>query len=81
MKHESVLRGDWIPLETFLNESSSIYERSWSITGAVGWIWRKIVEHSSGSNEDFLPGGRFVILRNLEVTASESIANGRKPHQ
>lgn len=73
MKHESVLRGDWIPLETFLSESESIYERSWTITGAVGWIWRKIVEYSSGSNEDFLPGGRFVILSNLEVTASESI--------
>ena len=60
-------RREWIPLETFLNESVGIYEHSWSVTGAIGWMWRKLVEYSSGTDDDHLPAGRFVLLQNLEV--------------
>ena len=75
-------RGDWIPLETFLNESLSIYERSWSITGAIGWMWRKVVEYSSGGDEDPFPAGRFVLRKNLEVIhLNKSIVKSRKQHQ
>lgn len=60
-------RREWIPLETFLNESVSIYEQSWSVTGVIGWMWRKLVEYSSGTDDDPFPAGRFVLRRNVEV--------------
>ena len=60
-------RREWIPLERFLNESLSIYDESWSVTGAIGWIWRKLIEYSSSGDDDPLPAGRFVLRRNLEV--------------
>lgn len=60
-------RREWIPLETFLNDSVSIYERSWSVTSTIGWIWRKLLEYSSGGEDDPLPAGRFVLSRNVEV--------------
>jgi hypothetical protein len=57
---------DWIPLADFLSESVSIYERSWSVTGVIGWMWRKLVEYSAG-DDDKLPSGRYVLRKNLEV--------------
>lgn len=54
-------------METFLSESVSIYERSWSLTGAIGWMWKKLVEYSIGGDDDLLPAGRFVVRKNLEV--------------
>jgi len=66
MKSEAISRREWIPLETYLNETVSIYERSWSVTGAIGWVWRKLWESVSGE-DDSLPIGRFVIRSNLEV--------------
>ena len=62
---------DWIPLETFLDESISIYERSWSLTGAIGWVWRKLVEYSAGGDDDTLSIGRFVLKGNLEEAAAK----------
>jgi hypothetical protein len=70
-----VSRREWIPLETFLNDSLSMYERSWSMTGAIGWIWRKLIEYSSGGEDDPLPAGRFVLRRNLEVRDSFIMVN------
>ena len=61
---------EWIPLETFLNESISIYERSWSVTGAIGWVWRKLVEYGSGE-DNTVPLGRFVLKGNLEEAAAK----------
>lgn len=58
-------------METFLRESISIYDRSWSVTGAIGWMWRKLIEYSAGGDDDDpLPAGRFVLKRNLEVLGS-----------
>ena len=54
-------------METFLTESLSIYEQSWSVTGAISWMWRKLLEYSSGVDEDPFPAGRFVLRKNLEV--------------
>ena len=63
--NEAVASGDWIPLETFLSETLSIYEQSWSVSGVVGWLWRKLMEYSSGESDE-LPSGRFVLRKNLE---------------
>jgi charged multivesicular body protein 7 len=70
-KHEAVSSQDWIPIETFLNESLSIYEKSWSLTGAIGWVWRKLVEYSAGADNESLPIGRFVLKSNLEEAAAK----------
>ena len=62
---------EWIPLADFLNESVSIYERSWSVTGVIGWMWRKLVEYSAGDGDDNkIPSGRYVLRKNLEVPLS-----------
>jgi hypothetical protein len=63
-----------------LSESISIYEQSWSVTGAISWMWRKLVEYSAGSaDDDPLPAGRFVLKRNVEVPPTEwQEAYGRK---
>jgi hypothetical protein len=53
----------------------SIYEESWSVTGAIGWIWKKLIEYSSSGDEDPLPAGRFVLRSNLEVQSLESAAD------
>jgi len=37
------------------------------MTGVIGWMWRKLVEYSSGADYDSLPAGRFVLRSNLEV--------------
>jgi len=38
------------------------------MTGAIGWMWRKLIEYSAGGDDDDpLPAGRFVLKRNLEV--------------
>jgi len=62
---------EWIPLEMFLNETISIYERSWSVTGAISWAWRKLLEYSSGGDDESLPIGRFVLKGNLEEAAAK----------
>jgi charged multivesicular body protein 7 len=67
--NEAVQSREWIPLDVFLSESVSIYERSWSVTGVVGWMWKKLMEYSSGESDE-VPFGRFVIRKNLEVFRS-----------
>jgi hypothetical protein len=69
---------EWISLETFLSESVSIYEQSWSVTGAIGWMWKKLLEYSSSGVDDPLPAGRFVVRRNLEVLHHLSFLTSRK---
>ena len=70
---------EWIPLETFLHDALSVYERSWSISGAIGWIWQKLVEYSSDTYNDPLPYGRFVLRSNVEVRLYTALfGNDRK---
>ena len=52
----------------FLSESVSIYEQSWSVTGVIGWMWRKLVEYSAGEDDSKVPSGRYVLRKNLEVS-------------
>jgi len=54
-------------LGDFLSESVSIYEQSWSVTGVIGWMWRKLVEYSAGEDDSKIPSGRYVLRKNLEV--------------
>jgi charged multivesicular body protein 7 len=68
--HEAVDRGDWIPLERFLSDSVSMYDRSWSVTGAISWVWRRLVEYTAGGEDEALQAGRFVLRRNLEDAAN-----------
>jgi len=60
-----------------LNGHESIYEHAWSVTGALGWIWKKLVEYSSGSDEDPLPAGRFVLRTNVEDAASKILERAK----
>lgn len=65
---EAIAKRELMPLEEFMNASDSIYTRSWIIKpwDIVGWGLRQFGISFGGGK---LPGGRLVILGNVEEAA------------
>lgn len=65
---ESIHERDLIPLEQFLKAKDSVYYKSWSSLPwtAMSWGLRQFGV-ASGSSDEKLPGGRFVVIANVEA--------------
>ena len=60
-----------LPLQDFLKSKESIYHRSWTdLPGnLVSWVLSQVWPTGGVQGEDKLPGGEFVVARNVELVA------------
>ncbi|MCJ1481694.1 hypothetical protein MMC06_001853 [Schaereria dolodes] len=74
---EAISEGIMIPLQTFLTESKSIYDKSWSAQSRwlISWGLKRLGLAVSPSSKDRLVRGQFVVASSLEKAASKILAS------
>ena len=65
-----------IPLQTFLTESKSIYDKSWSAQSRwlISWGLKRLGLAVSPSSKDRLVRGQFVVASSLEVCIQAALS-------
>jgi charged multivesicular body protein 7 len=73
---EAVSEKTLLPLGDFLGSKESIYYRPWTelTRNLAGWVLGQVWPVNGAKGEDRLPGGEFVVIRNVELVA-KSLAN------
>jgi len=58
-----------IPLESFINSPTSIYERSWAVSPwwVLSWSLKKFGLRGDGTTKGKLQRGQYVVVSNVEV--------------
>ncbi|KAF2129512.1 hypothetical protein P153DRAFT_291372 [Dothidotthia symphoricarpi CBS 119687] len=73
--HEATQKKEMVPLKDFMNSKESIYKTSWipSPWKALQWGLRQVGVLGQPTSPDRLGVGNFVVLKNVEVAADETL--------
>ncbi|KOS20656.1 Uncharacterized protein ESCO_006816 [Escovopsis weberi] len=71
--HDGIVRKDFVPLQGFLTQQHTMYQRPWSELpwNALDWTLQQIGIGDTTRGTDKVPKGRYVVIKNVETASTE----------